>query len=502
MYAACSQIPAGRVSTYGELARALDSSARAVGGALRKNPFAPVVPCHRVVASDGSLGGFSGVWRAGAPELLRKEALLRSEGVCFATPARGAPMIASAPWKFTPAAIATIPPGGVLRARALCAKRERDSDEPTVSPAHGDVDERTASSERGDRRAAAEGHLACRQQIIGIDWSGARNAGERIFLAHGSLAPLSTALASAPCAPPAVHVLVIDRVVSAAAALGPVAPLARSLEAGTDAVVRFLLSTHQLAAAQEELLTCGVDAPLGLPAALADAALGGAHDARGSDSGERWRDLVSGCAARWPHADSLREWSLALAARAQAADDGSPTGAREPKRACDVASRAPFAPTNLRLYRQTWAALALLCAPLLDSPDGREGRVAVLPMMRPSAARAQLRLLEACPASLLKRTALYDAPYKGTTAAHATARKRLVAHARDVGFELVAGGSARVRVHCEPAVEAVLIGQASGDALDAVLAAAATACSVLRPGFPAPVEGAHALHALEGAIYY
>jgi hypothetical protein len=41
-----------------------------VGGALRKNPHAPVVPCHRVVASDRTLGGFSGVWQAGAPELL------------------------------------------------------------------------------------------------------------------------------------------------------------------------------------------------------------------------------------------------------------------------------------------------------------------------------------------------------------------------------------------------------------------------------------------------
>lgn len=47
------QIPAGKVSTYAALSKALDSSPRAVGGALRNNPFAPDVPCHRVVASTG-----------------------------------------------------------------------------------------------------------------------------------------------------------------------------------------------------------------------------------------------------------------------------------------------------------------------------------------------------------------------------------------------------------------------------------------------------------------
>ncbi|EXJ77113.1 hypothetical protein A1O3_10271 [Capronia epimyces CBS 606.96] len=56
-------IPPGQVTTYAALAQALGSSPRAVGGALRCNPFAPTVPCHRVIASDGSLGGFLGEWR-------------------------------------------------------------------------------------------------------------------------------------------------------------------------------------------------------------------------------------------------------------------------------------------------------------------------------------------------------------------------------------------------------------------------------------------------------
>ncbi|TCI04983.1 methylated-DNA--[protein]-cysteine S-methyltransferase [Corallincola luteus] len=70
-------IPVGEVQTYGEMAAALGSAARAVGGACRRNPLPWVVPCHRVVAS-GSLGGFSGA-RQG-PMLEIKRWLLCHEG--------------------------------------------------------------------------------------------------------------------------------------------------------------------------------------------------------------------------------------------------------------------------------------------------------------------------------------------------------------------------------------------------------------------------------------
>jgi len=53
------EIPRGQVRTYGELARHLDSVARAVGQACRSNPFPPLVPCHRVMGVN-SLGGFAG----------------------------------------------------------------------------------------------------------------------------------------------------------------------------------------------------------------------------------------------------------------------------------------------------------------------------------------------------------------------------------------------------------------------------------------------------------
>ncbi|KAK8039318.1 hypothetical protein PG993_007729 [Apiospora rasikravindrae] len=85
---ALCQIPAGCVSTYGLLSAHLQSSPRAVGGALRRNPFAPQVPCHRVVATGGSLGGFKGHWatstKGGGVEgitIVEKKRLLRAEGV-------------------------------------------------------------------------------------------------------------------------------------------------------------------------------------------------------------------------------------------------------------------------------------------------------------------------------------------------------------------------------------------------------------------------------------
>ena len=52
-------IPSGAVATYAELARHLDSAPRAIGGACRRNPVPIIVPCHRVVASNG-IGGFAG----------------------------------------------------------------------------------------------------------------------------------------------------------------------------------------------------------------------------------------------------------------------------------------------------------------------------------------------------------------------------------------------------------------------------------------------------------
>lgn len=53
VYALLKQIPSGKVSSYAAMARALNSSPRAIGGANRNNPFAPEVPCHRCIAASG-----------------------------------------------------------------------------------------------------------------------------------------------------------------------------------------------------------------------------------------------------------------------------------------------------------------------------------------------------------------------------------------------------------------------------------------------------------------
>ncbi|KAF3913161.1 hypothetical protein AA313_de0204004 [Arthrobotrys entomopaga] len=79
------QIPPGKVSTYKYVADALRSGPRAVGTALRRNPFAPDVPCHRVIASTHYVGGFLGDWED-APSGInqtKKLKLLKEEGVEF-----------------------------------------------------------------------------------------------------------------------------------------------------------------------------------------------------------------------------------------------------------------------------------------------------------------------------------------------------------------------------------------------------------------------------------
>jgi methylated-DNA-[protein]-cysteine S-methyltransferase len=60
VWAALAEIPYGETATYGELARELGSHPRAVGSANARNPISIVVPCHRVVGSDGSLTGYAG----------------------------------------------------------------------------------------------------------------------------------------------------------------------------------------------------------------------------------------------------------------------------------------------------------------------------------------------------------------------------------------------------------------------------------------------------------
>lgn len=80
VYEITNKIPKGKVATYGQIAKLAGSpnAARAVGMCMKTNPNAPETPCHRVVASDGSLTGYSG-----KDGVIGKRKMLEKEGVRF-----------------------------------------------------------------------------------------------------------------------------------------------------------------------------------------------------------------------------------------------------------------------------------------------------------------------------------------------------------------------------------------------------------------------------------
>lgn len=74
-YNILKKVPKGKVTTYKEIAKALNCNAyRAVGNAMNKNPYAPKIACHRVIRSNGEVGGF-------ASGTKNKIKLLKSEGI-------------------------------------------------------------------------------------------------------------------------------------------------------------------------------------------------------------------------------------------------------------------------------------------------------------------------------------------------------------------------------------------------------------------------------------
>ena len=78
VWAYLRKIPRGSIKTYTQVAKAIGKphAVRAVANAIGKNPYAPKIPCHRVIRSDGSLGGYSG--KGG---IKTKRFLLKKEGV-------------------------------------------------------------------------------------------------------------------------------------------------------------------------------------------------------------------------------------------------------------------------------------------------------------------------------------------------------------------------------------------------------------------------------------
>jgi methylated-DNA-[protein]-cysteine S-methyltransferase len=85
VYEATKKIPSGKISTYKNIAIAIGNprAVQAVGNALRKNPFAPIVPCHRVLPSTYMIGGFFGETNKSSDLVKKKIKLLESEGIKF-----------------------------------------------------------------------------------------------------------------------------------------------------------------------------------------------------------------------------------------------------------------------------------------------------------------------------------------------------------------------------------------------------------------------------------
>ena len=80
IYELCKSIPKGKVSTYKEIAKKLNTKAyQAIGQILKNNPYAPIVPCHRIISSSGNISGFKG--KRSGKAVKEKIDLLEKEGI-------------------------------------------------------------------------------------------------------------------------------------------------------------------------------------------------------------------------------------------------------------------------------------------------------------------------------------------------------------------------------------------------------------------------------------
>jgi methylated-DNA-[protein]-cysteine S-methyltransferase len=90
VYGALCHVPEGHVVTYKSLANYINcDSNQAIGQALKRNPYCPIIPCHRVIRSDGSIGGFHG--EISGKHIENKLKLLEQEGVIFSSDGKVSP---------------------------------------------------------------------------------------------------------------------------------------------------------------------------------------------------------------------------------------------------------------------------------------------------------------------------------------------------------------------------------------------------------------------------
>jgi hypothetical protein len=267
------------------------------------------------------------------------------------------------------------------------------------------------------------------ERVFGIDFSGAANAGDAIWLAQARIEDNRIKIETCR----------------------PAAGLARSGAAR----VRCLPALVEFVAAQREIIV-GCDFPFSLPARMIEA--------------PTWSDFALGLADRFPLAEDFL------------ADCRRRGNGRELKRACDSSSRVPFAAYNIRIYRQTYYGIRDFLAPLV-----RERRAVVLPMQQRDGGRPCI--IETCPASTLKAAGLYRS-YKGAARDMRVARRRLI-------NDLIGHG---LLMPLSRMLQRVAIGNARGDALDSMIAAAATARAYLAGELEQPPQ--QAIERMEGHVFY
>jgi hypothetical protein len=211
------------------------------------------------------------------------------------------------------------------------------------------------------------------REVFGVDFSGAADAGKKIWVANGSSK--------------GERLLIKD------------CRRADSLPASGKDRDRCLTALRDFIKSRSNA-AFGLDFPFGLPGHfIAD---------------RSWEDFVASFPRRYEDPKRFRDTCSSAA-------DG-----RELKRVTDSEAKTPFASYNLRLYRQTYYGISKILSPLVS-----DSLACVLPMQ--SRVDGKPWLLEVCPASTLKARNLYF-PYKGRTAEHRQARTRIVGEIEKMGL--------------------------------------------------------------------
>jgi hypothetical protein len=212
------------------------------------------------------------------------------------------------------------------------------------------------------------------RRILGIDFSGASDAGRRIWIAEGievdhrlRLVDLLPAVELAPDA------------MAPAGAIGAVA--------------------HHILAEPDTVAGC--DFPFSIPRSLIDT--------------PTWVDFITSFPERFENADQFRDWAFRKA------------GMRELRRRTDAEQQTPFNSYNLRIHRQTWWGIVGLLQPFVVSGAG------VIRPYQPMPRRPKPIVIEACPACAMKSIGFYP-QYKGRDPSHRSERKAVFTRLIDGGY--------------------------------------------------------------------